>query len=63
MDPKRTTDMGPRKTPRQARLIVTVDAVFEATIQVLLSDGFQRLTCRVSQTARRLDWHALAVFP
>ena len=34
----------PRKQPRQARSKVTVDAVFEATIQVLLSDGPQRLT-------------------
>jgi len=34
----------PRKQPRQARSQVTVDAVFEATIQVLLNDGPQRLT-------------------
>jgi AcrR family transcriptional regulator len=34
----------PRKQPRQARSQVTVDAVFDATIQVLLSDGHQRLT-------------------
>ncbi len=34
----------PRKTPRQARSVVTVDAIFEATIQVLLSHGLQRLT-------------------
>jgi AcrR family transcriptional regulator len=44
MNLKRKTDLGPRKTPRQARSMVTVDAVFEATIQVLLSDGPQRLT-------------------
>ena len=34
----------PRKQPRQARSQVTVDAIFEATIQVLLSEGPQRLT-------------------
>jgi len=34
----------PRKTPRQARSVFTVNAVFDATIQVLLSDGLQRLT-------------------
>jgi AcrR family transcriptional regulator len=34
----------PRKQPRQARSQVTLDAVFEATIQVLLSDGSERLT-------------------
>jgi AcrR family transcriptional regulator len=34
----------PRKQPRQARSQITVDTVFEATIQVLLSDGPQRLT-------------------
>lgn len=34
----------PRKQPRQARAKATVDAIFEATIQVLLSDGLSRLT-------------------
>lgn len=34
----------PRKTPRQARSAATVDAIFEATIQVLLADGLPRLT-------------------
>ncbi|MBB5538823.1 TetR/AcrR family transcriptional regulator [Rhizobium giardinii] len=34
----------PRKSPRQDRSIATVDAIFEATIQVLLSDGPTRLT-------------------
>ena len=34
----------PRRQPRQARSQVTVDAIFEATIQVLLSLGLQRLT-------------------
>ncbi|MGF6774344.1 AcrR family transcriptional regulator [Paraburkholderia sp. GAS199] len=42
----------PRKTPRQARSVVTVDTVFEATLQVLLSDGPRRLTTtRVAQRA------------
>lgn len=34
----------PRKSPRQDRSIATVEAIFEATLQVLLSDGLIRLT-------------------
>ncbi|PKE28058.1 TetR family transcriptional regulator [Rahnella sp. AA] len=34
----------PRKQPRQKRALVTVNAIFEATIQVLVSDGPRRLT-------------------
>ncbi|MGO1081277.1 TetR/AcrR family transcriptional regulator [Inquilinus sp. CA228] len=34
----------PRKRPRQARAEATVDAIFEATIQVLLAEGERRLT-------------------
>ena len=34
----------PRKTPVQARATVTVEAIWEATIQVLLSEGAERLT-------------------
>jgi AcrR family transcriptional regulator len=34
----------PRKTPVQARAAVTVEAICEATIQVLLSHGGERLT-------------------
>src|SRR5215475_9944050 len=42
----------PRKSPRQGRAIATVDAIFEATIQVLLSDGLIRLnTTRVARRA------------
>ena len=42
----------PRKSPRQGRAIATVDAIFEATIQVLLSDGLIRLnTTRVAHRA------------
>jgi AcrR family transcriptional regulator len=42
----------PRKTPIQARAAVTVEAIFEATIQVLLSHGADRLTTtRVAERA------------
>lgn len=41
--PSRTT-LEPRKRPVQARSAVTVDAVLEATIQVLLEAGKERLT-------------------
>ena len=34
----------PRKTPIQARSTLTVEAISEATIQVLLSHGTERLT-------------------
>ncbi|WP_315831853.1 TetR/AcrR family transcriptional regulator [Bradyrhizobium prioriisuperbiae] len=36
--------LSPRKTPVQARAAVTIDAIFEATIQVLLAGGLGRLT-------------------
>lgn len=42
----------PRKTPVQARSSATVDAIFEATIQVLLAEGRHRLTTtRVAERA------------
>lgn len=42
----------PRRQPRQARSQVTVDAIFEATIQVLLTWGLARLTTiRVAERA------------
>jgi AcrR family transcriptional regulator len=42
----------PRKTPIQTRSTVTVEAISEATIQVLLSHGAERLTTtRVAQRA------------
>ncbi|MET0255360.1 MAG: TetR/AcrR family transcriptional regulator [Luteibacter sp.] len=42
----------PRKSPRQARSTATVAAIFEATFQVLLSDGLVRLTTtRVAERA------------
>lgn len=44
--------LSPRKKPRQARAAVTVDAIFEATIQLLVADGMHRLTTtRVAERA------------
>jgi AcrR family transcriptional regulator len=52
MAQSQVTRLNPRKSPRQARAEVTVDAIFEATIQVLVSEGPQRLTTtRVAQRA------------
>jgi AcrR family transcriptional regulator len=46
------TALEPRKTPVQARSAVTVEAISEATIQVLLSHGTDRLTTtRVAERA------------
>jgi AcrR family transcriptional regulator len=48
----RPTRLTPRKTPRQARATATVEAMFEATLQVLMTDGPHRLTTtRVAQRA------------
>lgn len=45
-------DLKPRKKPRQARSQATVDAIYRATIQILLSDGLQHLTTiRVAERA------------
>jgi AcrR family transcriptional regulator len=42
----------PRKTPVQARSTVTVEAIYEATFQVLLAVGPDRLTTtRVAERA------------
>jgi AcrR family transcriptional regulator len=42
----------PRKSPRQARAKVTVDAIVEATTQVLLSEGYENFTtARVAERA------------
>ncbi len=42
----------PRKRPRQARALATVDAIFEATVQILVADGPRRLTTtRVAERA------------
>ena len=44
--------LNPRKSPVQARSSVTVEAILEATIQVLLKDGKERLTTtRVAERA------------
>lgn len=44
--------LGPRKVPVQARSTASVDAILEATIQVLLSVGKERLTTtRVAERA------------
>lgn len=46
------TKLEPRKTPVQARSTVTVQAINEATIQVLLSEGAESLTTtRVAERA------------
>jgi AcrR family transcriptional regulator len=46
------TQLEPRKTPLQARSTVTVQAINEATVQVLLSEGAERLTTtRVAERA------------
>lgn len=52
MDAVAPGHLKPRKKPRQARSTTTVEAIFEATIQVLLSDGIHRLTTtRVAERA------------
>lgn len=52
MDATPPRHLSPRKRPRQARATVTVDAIFEATIQVLLAEGIHRLTTtRVAERA------------
>jgi AcrR family transcriptional regulator len=46
------TPLEPRKTPVQARSTVTVEAIYEATFQVLLAGGADRLTTtRVAKRA------------
>jgi AcrR family transcriptional regulator len=47
-----TNSLRPRKMPRQARSEATVAAIYEATIQVLLTQGLRRLTTtRVAERA------------
>ena len=44
--------LNPRKSPRQSRSVATVNAIFEATLQVLRGDGPARLnTTRVARRA------------
>lgn len=52
MASSRPSHLNPRKSPRQARATATLDAMFEATIQVLVRDGPHRLTTtRVAERA------------
>src|ERR1700745_3687298 len=52
MPPAALTAFEPRKAPVQARSTVTVEAISEATIQVLLTHGAGRLTTtRVAERA------------
>jgi AcrR family transcriptional regulator len=44
MKHERTESLSPRKRPQQQRSRVTNDAIFEATIQVLLANGLDRIT-------------------
>jgi AcrR family transcriptional regulator len=37
-------ELEPRKTPQQSRSVATVEAIYDATIQVLLKKGADRLT-------------------
>lgn len=39
-----TESLNPRKRPQQRRSRVTIDTIFEATIQVLLANGLDRIT-------------------
>src|SRR6187551_361893 len=52
MKKRSTAVLKPRKRPLQTRSQATVDTVFQATIQVLLSEGSERLTTtRVAERA------------
>lgn len=44
MKRKRTEALSPRKRPQQRRSRVTIDSIFEATIQVLLAKGVDKIT-------------------
>ncbi len=44
MKRKRSTSLNPRKKPKQRRSRITIDSIFEATIQVLLANGLDRIT-------------------
>ncbi|AJE97720.1 TetR/AcrR family transcriptional regulator [Pandoraea apista] len=52
MKPDSKAPATPRKSPQQARSRVTIDAIFEAALQVLLLDGGRQLTTtRVAERA------------
>jgi AcrR family transcriptional regulator len=44
MKRKRTNSLNPRKKPQQRRSRVTIETIFEATIQVLLANGLDKIT-------------------
>jgi AcrR family transcriptional regulator len=44
MKRSRSESLNPRKRPQQRRSRVTIDTIFEATIQVLLANGLDRIT-------------------
>lgn len=44
MKRKRAESLNPRKKPQQRRSRVTIDTIFEATIQVLLAQGLDKVT-------------------
>ena len=44
MNRNRAESLNPRKKPQQRRSRVTIDTIFEATIQVLLANGLDRIT-------------------
>jgi AcrR family transcriptional regulator len=44
MKQDRSESLSPRKRPQQRRSRVTIDTIFEATIQVLLANGLDRIT-------------------
>jgi AcrR family transcriptional regulator len=44
MKRNRTESLSPRKKPQQRRSRVTIDTLFEATIQVLLANGLDKIT-------------------
>jgi AcrR family transcriptional regulator len=44
MNRKRAESLSPRKRPKQRRSRVTIDTIFEATIQVLLANGLDGVT-------------------
>ncbi|ADG11416.1 TetR/AcrR family transcriptional regulator [Caulobacter segnis] len=52
MVPDAPKHLTPRKKPRQARAAATLDAIFEATLQVLVAEGPEHLTTtRVAERA------------
>ena len=56
--------VGAKKDAVQARSAVTVEAIAEATVQVLLVHGTERLTTtRVAERAGVSGRHAVSVFP